>query len=211
MSLAREGAKLLNLDLCSGFLEGSLELLSLSLGDFLLNSLGSTVNKILGFLKSETESFLDDLDHLKLGLTGAGKDNVELSLLCRSCFCGCCGACYCYCSGCGLDTIFFLEDLSKFLNVFDSQVYQLFCKCFYICHNCLFFKLLLLLLLIFFFEGLDNSGDGLAAALQSAEYTLYRALEESDDVADEFFLALDGNELVEFVSTYECTFLYVST
>ena len=135
LSLAREGAKLLNLDLCAGFLEGSLKLLSLGLGDLLLNSLGSTVHKILCFLKSETKGFLDDLDHLELGLTCAGEDHVELSLLCGSSVCGCGGACYCNSGCCGLDTIFFLEDLSKFLNVFDSQVYQLFCKCFYICHN----------------------------------------------------------------------------
>ena len=40
-----------------------------------------------------------------------------------------------YCSCCRLDTIFFLQDLSEFLNIFNRESYQLFCKGFYICHN----------------------------------------------------------------------------
>ena len=40
LSLARGGAKLLNLDLCASLFEGSLKLLGLCLGDFPLNSLG---------------------------------------------------------------------------------------------------------------------------------------------------------------------------
>ncbi|MBQ1694918.1 MAG: PKD domain-containing protein, partial [Bacteroidales bacterium] len=48
-----------------------------------------------------------------------------------------------------------------------------------------------MLLLIFFFESLNHTGDSLSAALQGAKNVLDRALEHCDDVANEFFLALD--------------------
>ena len=64
--------KLFNLNFCSGFFEFALELLSLSLGNFLLQSGGfgtCLVNKILGLFKSESEGFLDSLDDSKLSLS----------------------------------------------------------------------------------------------------------------------------------------------
>ena len=127
--------KLFNLDLCTSLFEGSLERLSFSLGYFLFQSCRSLVNEVLGFLQSETEGFLDGLDDLQLRLTGGGEDNVEFGLLSRSSLSGCSGAGNCDCSCCRLDTILFLENLSEFLNVFYRKVNQLFCKCFYICHN----------------------------------------------------------------------------
>ena len=208
-------AGLLNLDFCTGLLESCLELLSLSLGNFFLQSCGSLVNDFLGLLKSESKSLLDGLDDLKLSLSGAGENNVEFGLLLLLLSsCSSCGASYCYCSGCRLDTIFFLENLCKFLNVFYSKVYQLFCKCFYVCHDkFVFFKLLILFLILFLLgKSLDQSCDSAATSvLESGDDVADRGLEEGDDVADEFFLALDGNELFELVCSDENALLYIST
>ena len=135
MVIPQGEAGLFNLNVGACLFEGSLQLLSFGLGDLLLDGSRGSVNKVLGFLQSETEGFLDSLDNLKLGLASGGEDNVEFGLLCRSGLSGCNRAGNCDCSCCRLDTILFLENLSEFLNVFYRKVYQLFCKCFYICHN----------------------------------------------------------------------------
>ena len=46
--------------------------------------------------------------------------------------------------------------------------------------------------------------------LQSRDNIACRALEQSDDVSEEFFLRLDSCELVKFVSTYKSALLNVS-
>ncbi len=135
MVIPQGEAGLFNLNFGACLFEGSLQLLSFCLGDLLLYLSRGSVNKVLGFLQSETEGFLDGLDDLQLRLTGGGEDNVEFGLLSRSSLSGCSGAGNCDCSCCRLDTILFLENLSEFLNVFYRKVNQLFCKCFYICHN----------------------------------------------------------------------------
>ena len=134
---SRGEEKLFNLDLCTSLFEGSLERLSFSLGYFLFQSCRSLVNEVLRLLEAETESFLDGLDDAELRLTGGSEDDVEFGLLCRG---GCLSRSGCDCNGCScrLDAIFILEDLSEFLNVFHSKVYQLFCECFDVCLNCLF-------------------------------------------------------------------------
>ena len=206
---------LFNLNFCTGLLESSFELLGLSLGNFFLQSCGSLVNDFLSLLKSETKSLLDGLDYLKLSLSGAGENNVEFGLLLLlSLCCSGNGASYCYCSCCRLDTILFLENLCKFLNVFYSEVYQLLCKCFYVCHDKLYFLKLLILFLLSFLLGkcFDQSSDCRATSvLESGDDVACRRLEESDDLADEFFLALDGRELFDLVSTYESTLLNIGT
>ena len=56
-------AKLLNCSLSSGFLKFLLDVLSLFLANALFNNLGSSCNKILSFLKSETCDLTNNLDY----------------------------------------------------------------------------------------------------------------------------------------------------
>ncbi len=128
--------KLFNLNLSASLFEGGLESLSFCLGYFLLKDcVRSLVNQLLGFLKTKTGSFLDRLYDLEFSLAGGLEDNSEFCLLslysCR------CRACYCYLCYCRLDAVLFLEYLCEFLNLFYSEVYQLFCKNFDVCHNVL--------------------------------------------------------------------------
>ena len=37
-----------------------------------------------------------------------------------------------------LDSVLIFEDLCELLYIFHSKVYQLFCKCFNVCHNCIY-------------------------------------------------------------------------
>ena len=131
--------KLLNLNFCSGLLKSSLEGFGLCLGNFLLYGGRSSVNEILRFLQTKTEFVLDDLDHIEFTLTGVGKDNVKLGLLSLSGGAGTGVPGYHDSRGGGLDTILFLKNLSKFLNVFHRKANELFCEGFYICHNCFIF------------------------------------------------------------------------
>ena len=127
--------KLLDLDLCTSLLERVFELLGFGLGNFLLQRRGGLVNEVLRFFQTETEEVFDGLDNAKLGLACGCEDNVELGLLGGGgCLSGGTG-CNCDSSGGGLDAIFFLEDLCKFLNVLYREVNKLFCKCFDVCHN----------------------------------------------------------------------------
>ena len=135
MVIPQGEAGLFNLNFGACLFEGSLQLLSFRLGDLLLHSRRSSVNKILGFLQSKTEGFLDSLDDLQLGLASGGEDNVEFSLLSRGGLGGNSGSSDRDSGGGGLDTILILKNLSEFLNVFHGKVNQLFRKCFYICHN----------------------------------------------------------------------------
>ena len=184
---SRERLKLFYLNLGAGFLEGSLQGLGLSLGNFLLDGHGSLVNEFLGLFQTQTGVLLNSLDDLELSLASAGEDNIEFGLLCRTCCLSCCcGSCYCNCCCSGLDTIFFLQDLSEFLDIFDGEVYKFLSEFLYVCHNCKFLNCLLLFV-FFFFEGLDEAGDGLTATiLESADNVLQRGLEHTDDLADEF-------------------------
>ncbi len=134
----RERAKLLNLNLGAGFLEGSLQGLSLCLGDFLLYGNGGLVHQLLGLFQTKTGILLDSLDDLELSLASAGENHIEFGLLGGSggTFAGGCGSGYCNSSGCGLNTIFFLQDLSEFLDIFDGEVNEFLCEFFNVCHNC---------------------------------------------------------------------------
>ena len=133
---SRGEAKLFNLNFCTSLFKSRFDLLCFSLGYFLFQScVWSLVNEVLSLLKSEAEEILHSLDDAELGCAGLLEDNIELCLLSRSCLSCCCRACYSYSCSCWLDTVLFLENFSKFLNVFYRKVNQLFCKCFYICHN----------------------------------------------------------------------------
>ena len=132
--------ELFNLNLSAGFLKSSLEGLGLCLGNLLFHRGGSTVNEILRFLQTETELSLHDLDHIELSLSGILEDDVELGLLGLSGAGGTTFSSDDHSGGCRLDTLLFLEDLCKFLNVFYRKVHQLFCKGFNICHNFILFN-----------------------------------------------------------------------
>ncbi len=62
-------AVLFNLNFSACLFKGSLKLLSLGLGYFLLYSLRSAVHEILSFLQTKTKGFLNGLDNLKFSLT----------------------------------------------------------------------------------------------------------------------------------------------
>ena len=130
-----ERRNLLEFNLGAGFLEGSLEGLSLSLGDFLLNGNGSLVNQFLGLFQTKTGALLNGLDDLELSLTSAGEDHIEFGLLSGTGSFGGTSSRSGNCNGCssGLNTIFFLQDLSEFLDIFHRKVNQLFCANFNIC------------------------------------------------------------------------------
>ena len=119
---SREQANLLEFNLGAGFLEGSLEGLSLSLGNLLLDGHGSLVNEFLSLFQAKTCAFLNSLDDLELSLAGAGEDNVEFGLLSGTGSFGGTSGGSGNCNGCssGLNTIFFLQDLSEFLDIFDG-------------------------------------------------------------------------------------------
>ena len=72
---------LLELNFCTCLLELAFDLLSLFLGDTLLNSLGSTVNESLSVAQRKTSEVLNDLDNLKFCLTGGLQNHVESRLL----------------------------------------------------------------------------------------------------------------------------------
>ena len=72
---------LLELNFSTCFLELAFDLLSLLLGNTLLNGLGSTVNKCLSIAQRKTCDVLHYLDNLELGLTCSLQDNVERRLL----------------------------------------------------------------------------------------------------------------------------------
>ena len=77
----REGVKLLNLNLSASLFQLLLDVVSLSLGDLLLDSLGSAINDSLSLLQAQTGDLLNDLDDLHLGSASLSQDDVELGLL----------------------------------------------------------------------------------------------------------------------------------
>ena len=73
--------KLLNLNLSAGILQLLLDVVSLSLGSLLLDSLGSAVNDSLSLLQAQTGDLLDQLDDAHLASASLDQDDVELGLL----------------------------------------------------------------------------------------------------------------------------------
>ena len=72
---------LLNLDGSSSLLELSLDFVSLSLRDALLDGLRSSLNELLSLLESETEKLLDSLDNAHLSVTEGSENDIKLGLL----------------------------------------------------------------------------------------------------------------------------------
>ena len=70
----REGVKLLNLNLSASLFQLLLDVVSLSLGDLLLDSLGSAINDSLSLLQAQTGDLLNDLDDLHLGSASLSQD-----------------------------------------------------------------------------------------------------------------------------------------
>ena len=77
----REGVKLLNLNLSASLFQLLLDVVSLSLGDLLLDSLGSAINDSLSLLQAQTGDLLDQLDDAHLASASLDQDDVELGLL----------------------------------------------------------------------------------------------------------------------------------
>ena len=103
---------LLELNFSTCLLELALDLLSLLLGNTLLNGLGSTVNQRLSIAQRKTCDVLHDLDNLKLGLTCGFQDNVERRLLGGgSLACAGSGSCNGNSGSSRLNAILLLEDL----------------------------------------------------------------------------------------------------
>lgn len=106
-----------------------LETFSVSLSETFLNNRGSAVNHFLGFLEAEAGEFFHELHNLELVSTGSFEDYVESSLLFSSGSSGGAGS-NSYSGSCGFDTVFFFEDLSKFVYFLNGEVNKLFSKSF---------------------------------------------------------------------------------
>ena len=99
--------KLLNLNLCASCLKILSDLVSLFLGNTLLDSLRSGLNEILSILKTKTGDLTSYLDNCELVSASGLENNVELGLLlcCGSC---CCAGSCCNCYGsCGYTELLF--------------------------------------------------------------------------------------------------------
>src|SRR5689334_22461796 len=79
--LGRRRCPLLDLDLCSLLLQGSLDLLGLVARDAFLDGLGRSVDQILGLLETELGQLADHLDDRDLVRPDLGQDRAELGLL----------------------------------------------------------------------------------------------------------------------------------
>src|ERR1700744_185465 len=105
---------LLQFYISAGFLQLSYQGVSISLADTFFDSLGSTVNQVLGFFQTKTGQVLNDLHHVQLVGAGSLQDNVERGLL----FSGSSATTRSRTRSNGhgssrrLDTVFFLQDLS---------------------------------------------------------------------------------------------------
>src|SRR5450759_674762 len=77
----RPGKRLLDLYLASGVLDLRGDRLGLLLADALLDRLGGAVDEVLGLLEAEAGELANGLDHVDLGVAGAGEDDRELALL----------------------------------------------------------------------------------------------------------------------------------
>ena len=100
---------LLELDSSACSFQLSLELFSLSLGNLLLKSLGSSLNSFLSFLKGKTNSVLNSLDNVHLSVAEGDENYVELGLFSLS-GSACYGTCCCYDSG---NTVLFLDSFNE--------------------------------------------------------------------------------------------------
>jgi len=112
---------LLELYLCSSLFDSLLQVLSLFLGETLLDGSRCTVNEILSLFQTKTTSFLHGLNNLELSSTNLSEDYVERRLLLSSS--GSAGSSRTSsnsnsCSG-GLDTILVLQDCFQLLNFFN--------------------------------------------------------------------------------------------
>ena len=137
---------LLKLNFSTCLLELALDLLSLFLGNTLLNGLRSAVNECLSVTQRKACNLLDNLDNLELGLASALQDHVERRLLGGS---GLASACSGGCNGNSgssrLNAILLLEDLCEFVYLGHLQVNQFFSKFLYVCHSCKLINLFLIL------------------------------------------------------------------
>ena len=73
--------KLLNFCCCAGFFKLLLKRFGIVRRKTCLDSLGGSVNKILGFFESESGSFTDSLNNGYLRGTGSCKNYVKFGLL----------------------------------------------------------------------------------------------------------------------------------
>ena len=73
--------ELLQLNRCASLFKLLLELLSLSLGDVLLDRLRCAVNQLLRFLQSKTRCLTDSLDDVDFLVASSCENNRELRLL----------------------------------------------------------------------------------------------------------------------------------
>ncbi len=128
------GAVLLQFYLSASFLKLLLQALGLSLGKTFLNCAGRIVNELLSLFQAKTGEFLNQLNYSELAGTGSLQDYVESALLLSGLATGSGSSCHSYSSGGGLDTVLFLQDLSKFVYFLYCEVNKLFCKSFQICH-----------------------------------------------------------------------------
>lgn len=117
---------LLNFNFSASLFELRFDLFCLFLGNAFLDCLRSTVDQILSLLQSQTGDVLHGFHNLKLSLSGIGEDHVERRLL------GSGGTAFGgrssgngNSSSSGLNSVFFPQNTSKFVNFFNCQVYQL--------------------------------------------------------------------------------------
>ena len=73
-------AGLLDLDGCASFFQLALDFLGLFLGNTFLYRLWCPFDEVLGFFQSETGDSADFLDHIDLGSTNSGEDDIKFCL-----------------------------------------------------------------------------------------------------------------------------------
>ena len=128
---------LLELNFSTCLLELALDLLSLFLGNTLLNGLGSTVNERFSVTQRKTGDVLHDLDNLELGLAGGFQDHVERRFLGSSGLaCAGSGSCNGNSGSSRLDAILLLEDLSEFVYLGNLQVNKFLSTFICVCTRC---------------------------------------------------------------------------
>lgn len=106
------------------------EAFSVSFSKTFFNCAGCTVNEFFSFFKTKTGEFFHQFNNSEFRSAGSFEDYVERRFFFNS---GTCGSRTCSnsnCSSSGFDTVFFFEDLSEFVNFFNGEVYELFCKSF---------------------------------------------------------------------------------
>ena len=117
---------LLNFNFSASLFELRFDLFCLFLGNAFLDCLRSTVNQIFSLFQTQTGDVFNGFNYLELSLTCVSENNVERGLLSSSgsaTFSGSSGNSNS--SSSGLNSVFFLQNTSKFVNFFNCQVYQL--------------------------------------------------------------------------------------